>query len=53
MLSTMWICHWAGRRIQRDLDADPAARLTAAELHRLETHLASCEKCATTAEEVG
>ncbi len=45
MLSTMWTCHWAGRRIQRYLDADPAAPLTAAEVHRLQTHLAICEKC--------
>ncbi|MGI8415656.1 MAG: anti-sigma factor family protein [Nakamurella sp.] len=51
ILSTMWTCQWAGRRIQRYLDADPAAPLTAAEVHRLETHLATCEKCATTTED--
>lgn len=51
MLSTMWTCHWAGRRIQRYLDADPASPLSAQEMHRLETHLAACAKCAATAEE--
>ena len=51
MLSTMWTCHWAGRRIQRYLDADPAAPLTPEEVHRLETHLATCEKCASAAED--
>lgn len=51
MLSTMWTCHWAGRRIQRYLDTDPAAPLTAQEVHRLETHLATCAKCTATAED--
>ena len=51
MLSTMWTCHWAGRRIQRYLDADPGASLTAQETHRLQTHLATCAKCASAAED--
>ncbi len=51
MLSTMWICRWAGRRIQRYLDADPAAPLTVQEVHRLETHLATCAKCTAAAED--
>lgn len=51
MLSTMWTCHWAGRRIQRYLDADPAAPLTAQEVRRLETHLATCAKCAAAAKD--
>ena len=51
MLSTMWTCHWAGRRIQRYLDADPAAPLTAQEMHRLQTHLATCAKCSAAAED--
>ncbi len=51
MLSTMWTCHWAARRIQRYLDADPAAPLTPVEVRRLERHLATCAKCASTAED--
>lgn len=51
MLTTMWTCHWARRRIQRYLDADPAAPLTAADLLRLEAHLAVCERCASSVEE--
>jgi hypothetical protein len=41
----MWTCHWAARRIQRYLDADPSASLTPGEVSRLEDHLAVCEKC--------
>jgi anti-sigma factor RsiW len=50
-LSTMVTCHWSARRIQRYLDADPAAPLQPAEVQRLEAHLATCQKCATGAEE--
>ncbi len=50
-LSTMLTCHWSARRIQRYLDADPAALLDPAEVQRLEAHLAICEKCAAAAEE--
>jgi len=50
-LSTMLTCHWSARRIQRYLDADPAAPLEPAEVQRLEAHLATCEKCAAAAEE--
>ncbi len=51
MLTTMWTCHWAGRRIARYLDADPAALLTAAQAHRLQAHLMTCQKCARTVED--
>lgn len=51
MLSTMWTCHWAGRRIQRYLDADPAAPLSAKEIDRLRAHLAVCERCSSAAED--
>ncbi len=44
-LHQMLTCHWSARRIQRYLDADPAARLTPGEISRLEGHLATCEKC--------
>ena len=44
-LRQMLICHWSARRIQRYLDADPAAPLTPGEIARLEGHLATCEKC--------
>lgn len=51
MLTTMWTCRWSARRIQRYLDSDPSAPLTTAEIHRLEAHLATCEKCTAAAEE--
>ncbi len=41
----MITCHWTARRLQRYLDADPAAPLTPAEAARLEEHVAICEKC--------
>ncbi len=44
-LRQMLTCHWSARRIQRYLDADPAAPLTPGEVTRLEEHLATCEKC--------
>jgi len=50
-MTTMLTCHWSARRIQRYLDADPAALLQPEEVHRLESHLATCEKCAAAAEE--
>ena len=50
-LRQMWTCHWSARRIQRHLDADPAARLTPGEISRLEGHLATCEKCTRVAAE--
>lgn len=50
-LTTMLTCHWSARRIQRYLDADPSALLEPAEVHRLEHHLATCEKCSAAAEE--
>lgn len=50
-LATMLTCHWSARRIQRYLDADPSASLEPAEVHRLEQHLMTCEKCSAAAEE--
>lgn len=44
-LRQMLTCHWTARRIQRYLDADPAAPLTPGEIARLEEHLATCERC--------
>ena len=50
-LRQMITCHWSARRIQRYLDADPAAPLTPAEIARLEAHLATCERCTQLSEE--
>ncbi|CAN5271202.1 hypothetical protein BH11ACT7_BH11ACT7_05300 [soil metagenome] len=47
----MVTCHWSARRIQRYLDADPAALLSPDEIKRLEAHLAQCDKCRTVAAE--
>lgn len=44
-LRKMATCWWSGRRIQRYIDADPAAELTAEEIQRLEAHLVRCERC--------
>ena len=41
----MLTCHWAARRIQRYLDADPSRLLTPTSVARLEAHLSTCEKC--------
>lgn len=38
-------CHWASRRLQRYLDADPAASLTDAEVTRLQEHVSMCQAC--------
>ncbi len=51
MLRQMLTCHWSARRIQRYLDADPAAPLPPGEVSRLEEHLATCEKCTRVATE--
>ncbi|MDQ2757088.1 MAG: zf-HC2 domain-containing protein [Actinomycetota bacterium] len=50
-LRQMLTCHWSARRIQRYLDADPAARLAPGEVQRLEQHLAVCGKCSVAADE--
>ena len=50
-MRTMITCHWSARRIQRYLDADPAAPLTPGEVSRLESHLAICERCTQVADE--
>ena len=44
-LTRMLTCRWSARRIQRYLDADPAAPLATEEIRRLEAHLATCERC--------
>lgn len=44
-LRQMLTCRWSARRIQRYLDADPAAPLTPGEVARLEAHVAHCERC--------
>jgi anti-sigma factor RsiW len=49
--STMWTCHWARRHVHRYLDADPSLPLTTREIGRLQAHLATCARCATTAED--
>jgi anti-sigma factor RsiW len=46
-LRRMVTCHWSARRIGRYLDADPSAPLEPSEVRRLETHLATCARCAT------
>ena len=50
-LPSMLTCLWSARRIQRYLDADPSASLKPAELHRLATHLAVCERCSRLTDE--
>lgn len=50
-LRRMVACHLTAKRLQRYLDADPAAPLTPAEVRRLEAHLAECGRCATAAED--
>lgn len=50
-LRQMITCHWSARRIQRYLDADPAAPLNPGEIARLEAHLATCEKCTQLSDE--
>ena len=44
-LRMMATCRWSAHRIQRYIDADPAAPLSTDELDRLEAHLAVCERC--------
>lgn len=50
-LRTMVECRWSARRIQRYIDADPAAPLTAGEVRRLTAHLDVCERCTTNVRE--
>ena len=44
-LRRMLSCRWSARRLGRYLDHDPTVPLTAAEIQRLEDHLAVCERC--------
>ncbi len=48
-LGELLACHFTARRLQRYLDADPAAPLTATEVRRLEAHLADCDRCSSAA----
>ena len=50
MITHLMTCWWSGKRLERYLDRDDAARLTDAEITRLEHHLSVCSKCATSAE---
>ncbi|MGB3762874.1 MAG: zf-HC2 domain-containing protein [Ornithinimicrobium sp.] len=50
-IGTLLSCRWSAHRLQRYLDADPSGQLTAAEVDRLEAHLARCARCSTLAEE--
>lgn len=45
----MLSCHFTAKRLQRYLDADPAAPLEPAEIRRLEAHLAECDRCSSAA----
>ena len=54
MISTvrmMLACSFTARRLQRYLDADPAAPLEPAEVRRLEAHLAECARCSAAADD--
>ena len=44
-------CHWVRAHLILYLDRDPSAPLTAAELMRLESHIAICDKCASISED--
>ncbi len=50
-LRRMVSCHFTAKRLQRYLDADPAAPLDPTEVRRLEAHLAECARCATAVED--
>lgn len=50
-LRQLMTCRWSAHRIQRYLDADPSASLSAGEVARLEAHLAICQTCSQTAAE--
>ncbi len=39
-------CWWAARRLDRYLDADPAAVLSDSDVRRLERHASTCRRCA-------
>jgi anti-sigma factor RsiW len=44
-------CHWTARRLQRYIDADPAALLPAADARRIESHLRDCDRCQASEDE--
>lgn len=43
-------CHYSASRLDRYLDADPAAQLRQEERGRLAAHLAVCERCSREAD---
>lgn len=45
MIGTALTCWWSARRLDRYLDADPAAPLPSDEVRRLEHHLSVCSRC--------
>lgn len=44
-------CKWTTRRLQRYIDMDPAATLSAQDIIRVRAHLAECEKCSTSVDD--
>ena len=44
-------CRWVKSHLTQYLDHDPSAPLSAAELSRLESHIAICDKCAAISED--
>lgn len=50
-IQNRWNCRWSAHRIQRYIDADPAARLDVSDANRLRIHLVMCAKCLTATEE--
>ncbi len=50
---TMVTCRWAARRLDRYLDADPSAPLEPWEVQRIESHVATCDRCSRVLAEYG
>ncbi len=44
-------CKWTTRHLQRYIDMDPAANLSAQDITRVRAHLAECEKCRTSVDD--
>jgi predicted anti-sigma-YlaC factor YlaD len=44
-------CHWVRAHLTQYLDRDPAAPLSPAEITRIESHIAICERCASISED--
>ncbi len=45
MMMPTLTCWWSARRLDRYLDADPAAPLAPEEVRRLEHHVSVCSRC--------